>query len=308
MTQRDDNNVRPGIYRHYKGKTYRVHGVSKHSETLEEMVMYEALYDAPLGKFWVRPKAMFLENVEIEGIVLPRFKRVSDDINNESSKFEELKLGDLVNLLSILQLTKEQPLTGYLTAGIKLSETATLAEHHYTTTLSGYLIGTKIIQTGASFDVAKLIKMLLVHDLSELFGGDIAGPFHRKYPDLTEAKDRIGDRAMQLLSSFLGENGQVVLKNLYDEFEDGKTNEAIVGKIMDQMDHQFFLEHHNYHKRYYNEKFDYRQKFTEDYIFKSTNKISDPIIKQVMDEFLSQFKKNLYNKGFNAINVLMGNN
>ncbi|KKQ67450.1 MAG: hypothetical protein US86_C0001G0377 [Candidatus Daviesbacteria bacterium GW2011_GWA2_38_24] len=67
-------NVKPGIYEHFKGMRYRVLGVAKHSETLEEFVVYEALYDNPEGKLWIRPKEMFLETVERDGKVTPRFK------------------------------------------------------------------------------------------------------------------------------------------------------------------------------------------------------------------------------------------
>lgn len=62
-----------GLYQHYKGKMYRVDGVVRHSETLEELVLYTCLYENQLGKVWVRPKAMFLETVEINGKVIPRF-------------------------------------------------------------------------------------------------------------------------------------------------------------------------------------------------------------------------------------------
>jgi len=60
-----------GKYRHYKGNEYEVIGVAKHSETLEDLVVYRALY----GNFdlWVRPLAMFIEEVEIDGKIMPRF-------------------------------------------------------------------------------------------------------------------------------------------------------------------------------------------------------------------------------------------
>ena len=61
-----------GIYRHYKGNRYQVLAIAKHSETLEEMVVYKALYGE--GGVWVRPKEMFLENVIINGEVVERFK------------------------------------------------------------------------------------------------------------------------------------------------------------------------------------------------------------------------------------------
>jgi len=62
-----------GYYRHYKNKPYRVVDVVRHSESLEELVMYEALYENKLGQLWVRPKEMFLEKIEIGGQLVDRF-------------------------------------------------------------------------------------------------------------------------------------------------------------------------------------------------------------------------------------------
>ncbi len=63
----------PGLYRHYKGMLYEVVGTVRHSESLEPMTLYRALYgDKGL---WVRPAAMFNEAVVIDGITQPRFAR-----------------------------------------------------------------------------------------------------------------------------------------------------------------------------------------------------------------------------------------
>ncbi|MBE36118.1 MAG: hypothetical protein CMI16_11300 [Opitutaceae bacterium] len=67
---------KPGLYRHYKGNDYRLIGLARHSETLEPMVVYEALYGE--GGLWVRPAAMFRETVEINGKTVPRFARIED--------------------------------------------------------------------------------------------------------------------------------------------------------------------------------------------------------------------------------------
>ncbi len=68
-----------GIYKHTKkGKLYRVLYIAKHSETLEDMVVYEALYENPLGNMWVRPKAMFLEDIELDGKKVPRFQFIEE--------------------------------------------------------------------------------------------------------------------------------------------------------------------------------------------------------------------------------------
>lgn len=65
-----------GLYQHYNGKYYHVIGVGRHSETLEEMVVYRGLY-ADFG-LWVRPKAMFEETVTHEGKERPRFEFIRE--------------------------------------------------------------------------------------------------------------------------------------------------------------------------------------------------------------------------------------
>ncbi|WP_394788414.1 DUF1653 domain-containing protein [Rhodoferax sp.] len=67
----------PGLYRHYKGMLYDVVGTVRHSETLEPMTLYRALYGE--HGLWVRPAAMFEEEVVIAGVRQPRFTRVRDD-------------------------------------------------------------------------------------------------------------------------------------------------------------------------------------------------------------------------------------
>lgn len=64
------------LYYHYKNKPYKYIGLARHSETLEEMVIYETRYDNKNGKVWVRPKGMFFESVKINGKKIPRFKRI----------------------------------------------------------------------------------------------------------------------------------------------------------------------------------------------------------------------------------------
>jgi hypothetical protein len=66
------NTVPCGRYRHYKGQEYTVIGIARHSETEEEMVVYRQEYGD--HGLWVRPKAMFLEMVEVNGASLPRFQ------------------------------------------------------------------------------------------------------------------------------------------------------------------------------------------------------------------------------------------
>lgn len=68
------NNLKIGKYQHYKGNFYEVIGIAKHSETLELLVVYRALYGE--CELWVRPLEMFLEKVKIDGKIVSRFKFV----------------------------------------------------------------------------------------------------------------------------------------------------------------------------------------------------------------------------------------
>lgn len=64
-------------YRHFKGGKYLYFGEALFTETLEEMVVYQALYGE--RKVWVRPKKMFFESVEVNGVTVPRFAEISED-------------------------------------------------------------------------------------------------------------------------------------------------------------------------------------------------------------------------------------
>ena len=75
-----------GIYRHYKGNQYEVIGFAKHSETLEDMVIYKALYGE--GGIWVRPLSMWGELVETDGKAVRRFEYVDD--KTETVRKDEL--------------------------------------------------------------------------------------------------------------------------------------------------------------------------------------------------------------------------
>ena len=68
--------MKKGIYEHYKGNRYQVVGIALHSETLEEMAVYKALYGEE--KLWVRPVYMWDELVEKDGEKVPRFKFISE--------------------------------------------------------------------------------------------------------------------------------------------------------------------------------------------------------------------------------------
>ena len=75
------NMIKPGKYKHYKGKEYEVIGMARNSETLEELVIYKSLYKSDkFGDFalWARPSREFDQEVEVEHKKVPRYKYLGD--------------------------------------------------------------------------------------------------------------------------------------------------------------------------------------------------------------------------------------
>jgi len=78
-------NLKPGLYRHYKGNDYYVFQVAHHSETREALVVYQCLYGD--YSWWVRPLAMFTETVEIGGEVIQRFQFIRELTDEQLADF-----------------------------------------------------------------------------------------------------------------------------------------------------------------------------------------------------------------------------
>lgn len=68
--------IKSGIYRHYKGNMYKVLHIAKHSETLEDMVIYQDV-NAP-EKIWARPASMWNDDIEIDGKIIKRFELTNE--------------------------------------------------------------------------------------------------------------------------------------------------------------------------------------------------------------------------------------
>ena len=85
------------LFRHYKNKPYKLLHVVRHSETREELAVYETLYESPGGRLWARPKDMFFGNVEVDGKSTPRFARVAVDFD-ESTELDGARVAAIGEL------------------------------------------------------------------------------------------------------------------------------------------------------------------------------------------------------------------
>jgi GNAT superfamily N-acetyltransferase len=86
------------LFHHYKNKPYTFKAIARHSETLEEMVVYETRYENDNGKLWVRPKGMFFETVTINNKETPRFKEISLEIQ-EFTKISDTEIAILAKII-----------------------------------------------------------------------------------------------------------------------------------------------------------------------------------------------------------------
>ncbi len=75
--------IKLGLYQHYKGNMYFIHGIARHSENHEIFVMYQALYGG--YNMWIRPFTMFTEIIIIDGIEQPRFKFIKETVTEVAS-------------------------------------------------------------------------------------------------------------------------------------------------------------------------------------------------------------------------------
>lgn len=84
----DKTSIQPGRYRHFKGNEYTVLGTARHSETLEEMIVYRQEYGE--HGLWVRPRAMFSETMNVDGRDVPRFERLEASSESIHNIFDDL--------------------------------------------------------------------------------------------------------------------------------------------------------------------------------------------------------------------------
>ncbi|MES2801312.1 MAG: GNAT family N-acetyltransferase [Bdellovibrionota bacterium] len=136
-------NKKSKYFKHYKNKSYRYLGVAKHSEELNDYVIYECLYPNDLATLWIRPKDMFFEVGEFQGKTTPRFSQVAFEIKKFTELNSELT-GALVKLChdTLIDFNEENFLTK-----LKNQKNMTLFCFFYEQELVGFKAGFEIDET-----------------------------------------------------------------------------------------------------------------------------------------------------------------
>ncbi len=196
----------------------------------------------------------------------------------------------LARFLSVLQITREQPQYGYFLTGVRAHETSNLAEHHYLVTMTAWMLCEYINETEQLIDTNAVIKMCMVHDLGELFGGDIAAPLSRRRPDIKEHAKKIEAINFDMLTSLLSTKVKAYLTQLFDRSEVRDNDAGLIVKFADYIETQFFLEH-------INKKSVMKAKFYFGHVRSLVDRIRDVRIREKMLDFCRGFEDDVREKG-----------
>lgn len=151
-------------------------------------------------------------------------------------------MNHLTNLFKLLQVTRTQPQYGYALSGLKKHELSNLAEHHYLVTFIAWQLASSLNDNGAKLNTEKVLALAMLHDLGELFGGDISRHYGLRNP-----------KARKLAKTFEAENHKFLLKffqskgynyrKLFNEIMEPASDEAIVAKVADYMECAHYLKY-----------------------------------------------------------------
>jgi 5'-deoxynucleotidase YfbR-like HD superfamily hydrolase len=139
----------------------------------------------------------------------------------------------IVDLINLLQITRNQPQYGYAVAGsnIRLSN---LAEHHYLVTMLGWQLSELVISKGAKIDTFKVMKFCLLHDIGELFGGDIGMYYAKANPKAHVFAKQFEEENQRFISAYFSNKDEVL--KLSKEVLGSSSDESRIAKIADYLE------------------------------------------------------------------------
>jgi len=191
----------------------------------------------------------------------------------------------LTKLFRVLELTRNQPQTGYVLAGIPTNELSNLAEHHYLVTFIAWQLARNLNRAGAKINVQKVLEYTLIHDLGELFGGDISMPYAKANRAAYRKAKAFEEENQKFLSKFFGKEANYFRKTS-KEISDTKTDEGVVAKVADYIECTHYKFHQN---KLVKEDLALALEKGHTYI----KKIKDPITREQLGKFFKKWAKEL---------------
>lgn len=198
---------------------------------------------------------------------------------------------NLTRLFKLIELTRSQVQYGYVLSGVRKHELSNLAEHHYLVAFMGWQMAKALEQVGAKINPGQVLELCMIHDLGELFGGDISRPYAMANP-----------KARTLAKAFETENQNFLRKYLttvdkrdWQEVMEPESDEGLVFKIADIMECGHFLKYMGHFKPLDN-------KILTDKLPKLVAKLKDKTSRREMTAFVKIWLKEIDTK--NATEVL----
>jgi len=148
----------------------------------------------------------------------------------------------LTKLFHLLEITRNQPQYGYAIwgGGVRMGN---LAEHHYMVSVIAWQLASSVNSVGAKLDIAKVFEFASIHDIGELFGGDISMPYAKANPKAREYAKKFEAENHSYIAKFFGDQSDH-FKRLSAEILDAESDEAHIVKIADYIEvthYKFFI-------------------------------------------------------------------
>ncbi|MFH1145777.1 MAG: YfbR-like 5'-deoxynucleotidase [bacterium] len=207
----------------------------------------------------------------------------------------------LVHLLATLEITKQMPRYGWAFSGMKEDDMDDLAQHHYAVTVFCLLVGWQLQERGVPINLEKLLTLALLHDVGELFGGDIATPLGLQNPQAKAASRMIEDTTIEFLAKLPGD--QELAKKFIQACQEERGQqslEAQIIKIIDRLEAQLHFELARQPEEYTNVD---RQLFDK-ILYEPLDKVSDPIAKQYLKELVGETISRILDKSLRRYHFL----
>jgi len=200
---------------------------------------------------------------------------------------------NLTKLFRLVEITRSQPQYGYALSEIPKGDLSDLAQHHYLVTFMAWRLCRLVNNAGASIDTEKVLEFALIHDLGELFGGDIAWPYGKANPKARRLAKAFEAENHRYLSQYFDQDNKY-FKYLAKEILSAKSNESLIAKIADYIE----CTHYKLYIHRINKDDVIMVKKKIDNFIK---KLKDPIAKKELGNFTNFWAKELTQKEIKEI-------
>jgi len=193
-----------------------------------------------------------------------------------------------------MQITRAMPMYGYALSGIKRTDLSNLAEHHYLVTFIAWQLALNLKEKGAKIDLGRVLESTLVHDLGEIFGGDIGMPYAKNNSKAKELATAFEEENTKYLSKLFGKHDSYFL-DLASQAHGSNADESVIAKIADYIE----VTHYKFYMGFFSPK---DIDLIDAKAGKFLDKLQDPIAKEELKKFFESWKTTFV--GQNSDNLL----